>query len=258
MSSLGRRRAVCFVLAAIFGIASGRAMAQDDFGPGGPSMAGLSGGQMVRGLVTSAGRDQIALKTDKGEVYKVTVTSNTRIVKDRQPFKLASIRAGDSLGAMGVLDAPAKTVHALFVVVVDAEQARKAREGLGKIYIAGKVTAIDELRLTILRPDNVTQVIAVDEGTSFRRGGRQILSAINGFGPSENVAARAPNAADASAESITLSDIKVGDTVAGKGELKGGTFVPSQLAVVDAATARQHRRRQEGGLPVAAPAAQLK
>ncbi len=61
----------------------------------------------------------------------------------------------------------------MFVTVVDAEQMKKAQEDLGKTYIAGKVTAIDELKLTIKRADGVTQVIEVDEGTSFRRGGRR-------------------------------------------------------------------------------------
>ena len=230
---------VAALLAALWG-RQGRA--QEELDAGGPALAGMGSGQMVRGTVTAAGGNRIALKTERGEAYQVTVTSNTKIVKDRQPFKLADLRPGDNVGAMGVLDAPAKTVHALFVMVVDAAELKKAREGLGKIYIAGKVTAIDELRLTILRPDNVSQVIAVDEGTSFRKGGRQMASAVNGFGPVGGAAA----APDASVESITLGDIKVGDAVAGKGELKGGVFVPSQLAVSDAAT-RQRRRRAEGG-----------
>ncbi len=54
------------------------------------------------------------------------------------------------LDAMGTLDAPTKTVHALFVTVMDAEQVKKLREGLGKVYITGKVTAIDDVKLTII------------------------------------------------------------------------------------------------------------
>jgi len=58
------------------------------------------------------------------------------------------------------------------VMVVDAEQVKKAREAMGKTMISGTVTAIDELKITIKRTDDVMQTIAVDEDTSFRKGGR--------------------------------------------------------------------------------------
>ena len=48
---------------------------------------------------------------------------------------------------------------------------KKMKEDLGKVYITGKVTAIDDVKLTVMRPDGVSQVIEVDEGTSFKRGG---------------------------------------------------------------------------------------
>jgi hypothetical protein len=233
---------LCLSVVTVTAAVSSKAMGQEDMYPGLPSLAGLSGTQMVRGTVVTARGDRIAIKTDKGEAYQVAVTSNTRMSKNRRPFKLADLRTGDSVGAAGVLDAPAKTVHAMVVMVLDAEETKKAREALGKVFIAGKVTAIDELKLTILRPDNVKQVIAVDEGTSFRKGGRQIASAIDGFGPADGRAnGGAVVGADTPEESITLSDIRVGDTVAGKGGLKGGTFVPSQLAVTDTSGHEGHR-----------------
>ena len=211
---------------------------------------GFGGGQMVRGMVTSTSGDHLAIKTDQGEIFQVTVTTNTRMMKDRQPVRVADLKVGDSVGAMGVLDAPTKTVHAVMVMVVDAEQARKMREGLGKVYITGKVTAIDadNLKLTILRSDGVSQVIAVDEGTSFKRGGRPMQAFLNGSGPVP-LASGAPNGrsgggASPEGESITLADIKVGDGVAGQGELKGGVFVPKELGVMD--LSRQRRRRPEG------------
>jgi hypothetical protein len=228
----------CAVLC-LLTICGHQALAQDE------STAGLAGGQMVRGVVSAATANNLAIRTDKGEIFQITVTDNTHIMKDRQPLRITAIRAGDNVGAMGVLDAPNHTVHALFVVVVDAEEAKKAREGLGKIYIAGKVTAIDELKLTILRPDGVSQVIAVDESTSFRKGGRQLQSAVDGSGPAGGMLSSvAGGPAEPSGESVTLADIKVGDNVAGKGELKSGVFVPSQLGIGD--PARQRRKRQDG------------
>jgi len=56
--------------------------------------------------------------------------------------------------------------------------------------------------------------------------------------------------AAAEAESITLADIKVGDNVMGRGSVKSGTFVPTQLTV---STPGQGRRRE--GTP-ASPARQ--
>ena len=193
---------------------------------GDPAMAGM--GRMVRGTVTAAAGDRITVKTESGDVYQVALTPNTRLMKDRQPLKAAGVHVGDGVGAVGEVDQPNKTVHAMFVTIVDAEQLKKAREAMGKTYIAGKVTAIDELKLTILRADGVSQVIAVDEDTSFRKGGRGMQMAFSG-GAAPPAQAGLPQATGG--ESITLADVKVGDTVAGPGALKGGVFIPTMLGV---------------------------
>jgi hypothetical protein len=225
-------------------------LAQDGQGSGERGGA-FAGGQMVRGTVTAAAADHLTVKTDAGDVYQVAISSNTRVMKDRQPLKVTEIKVGDGAGAMGVLDAPTKTIHAVFVTIMSAEQMKKMKEDLGKVYITGKVTAIDDVRLTVMRPDGVSQVIEVDEGTSFKRGGRGMASMMNGSGPVGATGGR-PDVA-AGAESITLADIKVGDTVVGPGALKNGVFVPTQLGVMDAAAMGQRRRRAaEAG--AAAPA----
>jgi hypothetical protein len=244
---------ICLLMAVVMAGCPRRLRAQDENAPG------IAGGQMVRGTVTSATADHIAVRTEKGDVYQIVVTDNSRIMKKRQAVKVAEIKAGDNVGAMGVLDAPTKTVHAVFVMVVDAAEAQKAREDLGKVYIAGRVTAIDELKLTIQRPDGVAQVIAVDESTSFRKGGRRMQSMIEGVGemdaPPANGRGGRPQA-DAAEESITLADIKVGNTVAGKGGLKGGIFVPSELAISDGPPrSGQGRRRPDRAGAGTAPAA---
>ena len=112
---------------------------QDDPRQGGT----FAGGQMVRGTVTATSPDHLTVKTDAGEIYQVALSANTRLTKERQPIKIADIKVGDGVGAMGVLDPATKTVHAVFVGVMDAEQVKKARENMGKTYITGKVTAID-------------------------------------------------------------------------------------------------------------------
>jgi hypothetical protein len=232
----------------------------DDERGGGVSFAG---GQMVRGTVTAIAADHLTVKTEAGDVYQVAISANTRVTKERQPLKLTDIKAGDGVGAMGVLDPATKTVHAVFVGVIDAEQIKKAREGMGKIYITGKVAAIDidGLKLTVLRPDGVTQVIGVDEQTSFKRGGRRMAALASGAGVGEvgSPAAERSNGAAPSSnsggESITFADVKVGDSVAGRGALKNGVFVPVELGVMDAAMVQQRRRRAAEAAGGVAPAA---
>ena len=226
---------------------------QDDDG----AVAMGSRGRTVRGTVTATAADHFTLKTEGGDVFQVMVTTNTRLMKDRQPVKMADIHVGDGAGAMGVIDAPTKTVHAVGVMVVDAAQVKKLREDMGKTYISGKVMAIDELELTIKRQDGVTQKIAVDEGTSFKKGGRGAGAMMRGDGSADPVGSAGAGAGVGSGrqgggESITLADIKVGDMVVGPGALKAGVFVPTQLAVIDAAAMGRRRRSGEGG--EAAPA----
>ncbi len=206
-------------------------------------------GRMVRGTVTATAADHLTVKTDGGDVFQIVVTTNTRLMKDRQPVKFVDIHTGDGLGAMGVIDQPTKTVHAAAVFVMDAAQVKKMKEDMGKTYISGKVTAIDELELTIHRQDGVTQKIAVDEGTSFKKGGRRVGAAMRGDG-SVDSAFGGPGAVGQQngGESITLADVKVGDMVVGPGALKAGTFVPTQLTVVDPASmGRRHRPEGENG-----------
>jgi hypothetical protein len=241
-----------------------------------PAVA-MGSARMVRGTVTAVAGDKVTLKTENGDVFQVALTPNTRVTKAREQAKIGDIHVGDMVGAGGEIDPANKTVHALFVSVVDAEQVKKMRESLGKTWISGKVTAIDDTKLTILRSDKVSQVIEVDEDTSFKRGGRGMQMMMQGDGGAggggwagRNGGQRAAGsgigsgpgsgngtAPDNGGESITLADVKVGDLVAGEGSLKNGVFVPKTLGVSDPS---QHHRRQgegtsAGANPVASPAA---
>ena len=235
------------VLAAMVLLLPGAAWTQEMGGQDGQAegRGTFAGGQMVRGVVTAVAGNRLTVDTQAGEVYQVVISDNTRVTQQRQPMKVADIKVGDGVGAMGVLDAPTKTIQAVFVGVIDAAQVQKEKEDLGKKYIAGKVTAVDmdALKITVLRPDGVTQVIGVDEGTSFRRGGRRMTAMMNGSGPVE-AGGQSPNASD---DSITLADVKVGDRVMGPGSLKNGVFVPTELGVTDVTAMREHRRQRETG-----------
>jgi hypothetical protein len=220
---------------------------------------GFGGGQNVTGIVTAAVANKVTIKTEAGDTYDVTLTADTRLMRDRQPIKLADVKPGDSVTAIGTIDATAKTVAAMMVMDVDADTVKKAKEDLGKTYITGKITAIDadNLKLTILRPDGVSQVIAVDEGTSFQKGARGIsvpsiggmgmggMGGGRGFGGGGGAAG--PGAAPAAPESITLADIKVGDTVVATGAIKSGSFTPVKMGVSEPMAPGAGRRRNGAG-----------
>ena len=210
----------------------------------------MGSGRMVRGTVTAIAGDKLTVKTESGETFQVAVTPNTQVRKGRDLMKLAEVHPGDGIGAMGEIDAPNKTVHALYLFVVDAEQLKRAREAMGKTYIAGRVTAMDDLRITVLRADGVTQTIAVDEDTSFKRGSRGMSAMMGGGGIGPGTAG-AGGGGPMTAESITLADVKVGDNVAGQGALKNGIFVPTQLLVGD--PTQSGRRRGQGAGPGGEP-----
>ena len=218
-----------------------------------PAVAFGNGNRMVRGTVTAVTPDHLTLKTESGELYQVAVTPNTQVRKGRDPVKFAEVHPGDGVGAMGEVDKPNKTVHALMLMIVSAEQIKKMREDMGKTYITGKITAIaaDDLKLTILRSDGVSQTIAVDEGTSFKRGGRGFRMAMGADGANApGKGASLPTEARNAGESITLADIKVGDLVGGPGSIKNGTFIPTELDVADP---NRRRRSNADTLPPPKP-----
>lgn len=238
-------QALCLFVVAFFVAVSGSIWAQEDaqLSGGGP----FAGANMVRGTVTAVEADHLAVKTEEGEIYQVVVSNNTRIMENRAPVKLTDVKTGDGVGAMGVMDAPTKTLHAVFVGVVNAEQVKKAREDLGKTFITGTITAIDmdNARLTVKRPDGVSQTIQADESTSFKLGRRRGQQQ-PGSGQTNGDTAANEGAAS---ESITLADIKAGDFVGARGSVKNGMFVPTELRVVHP---RPGEARRRGNMPPAA------
>ena len=169
----------------------------------GPGMGGVFAGHGVRGTVTAISGNDISVKTEKGDVYKIETGPNTRFRKEREQVKISDIHVGDMVGAAGDLDDKDKTVGAVVVMVIDKEQYEKARADFGKTWTAGAIQSIDETKITIKRPDNVVQTIVVDENTSFRKR----------------------------RDSITLADIKVGDNVNARGAVQNGNFVATVLNV---------------------------
>jgi hypothetical protein len=173
---------------------------------GGDGMGRAFGrGNGVRGTVTAAAANSFTIRTEEGDTYQVLYSPNTRLMKDRQPISASDIHVGDMLMAGGIVDAKAKTVGAVFLVDIDANEVRNARAAFGKTWVMGKVTAIQELKITIERAgDKQAQIVAVDENTSFRKR----------------------------REDVTLADVKVGDMISAQGALHADTFLATTLRIM--------------------------
>jgi hypothetical protein len=178
------------------------------------------GGMMGRGVlgtVTEVAADHYTVKTDAGLTYTIHYSVNTRILKQQpgaggpgggnppQPIKPTDIKVGDAITAMGEVDANAKSVGAVAVIQLDPERAKQLREmqaNYGKTWIAGKVTAIDGVKVTVMGAfDNIAHSFVADENTTFRKR-------------------RDP---------ITLGDIQVGDSIRVEGAVKDGTFLATTV-----------------------------
>lgn len=195
-------------------------------GRGGMAMMGRN----VLGTVTEMAADRFIVKTEMGEVYTVRFSADTRFVKERprgpggdgqrmgggygrgggnppQEIKATDIKIGDAIGAMGEIDAAAKSVGAVRIVLLDPETAKRMQEmaaNYGKTWLEGKVTAISGTTITLAGAlDNSPHTIAADENTTFRRR-------------------RDP---------ITLADIQAGDTIRVEGALKNGVFTATTVNV---------------------------
>jgi hypothetical protein len=158
----------------------------------------------VAGTITAIDAHVITLKTRDGQTAQVTLDDKTQYRKGREAAAFSDFKVGDVVFIRGE-----KTGENAWQATVVGTRGQgegpggNFAEGMGKRFIAGEVKSIDGAQLTIQRPDGVTQKISVDEDTSFRKNG----------------------------ESVTLADLKPGDHVFGRGEIKNGAFVPAVLNV---------------------------
>ena len=211
------------------------------YGQRGGGMGMRMMGSGVTGTVTEVAADHYTVKTFTGETYTVHFSANTRIMKQPagmgrgegggmgegmgerggmgrgmgmgggnppQQIKSTDIKVGDAIAAMGDIDATAKSVGAMGIVLLDPERAKMMQQmaaDYGKTWLMGKVTAIDGVKVTVSGgPDNAAHSFVADENTEFRER-------------------RSP---------ITLADIKVGDMVRAEGAVKDGVFTATTVNVM--------------------------
>ncbi len=189
---------------------------------GGFGMMGEGRGTV--GTVTALAPEHFTIRTETGEVYTVHFSVNTRMVKQNpprkgqadspgertppQPIKPTDIKVGDVIAAGGEADPSAKSIGAVFVMLIDPERAKQMREmeaNYGKTWLMGKVTGVDGVKVTIegVR-DKTPYTFTADENTTFRKR----------------------------REPVTLADVQVGDMVRVEGAQKDGGFLATTVAVM--------------------------
>ena len=186
-------------------LANAVAYAQDDDDQG---WSQFSRDNTLRGTVVSTaptGKNDgsFAVKTDSGQPWRVLYGVNTRFLKGRDSGRAGEIQTGDMIFAAGNLDDKKKTIGAAVLIDVPAEEVRKARDGLGKTWSAGKITAVAGTRIQVHRLDGADQSIAVDENTSFRERH----------------------------DSVTMADLRPGQGFRAEGHVSNGMFTATTLTV---------------------------
>lgn len=205
----------------------------------GPSQGAQGAGQMQRqeegrgrfvgGKITALKDGALELTRPDGASVTVKLTDKTEYRKDRQTAKIADFKVGDFVlirteGA-GDQDLTA-------TLVAERTGGGPGGQGmggpgggmmmmgggeLGKDFVFGEVKSVDAPKITVLRTDNVTQTLELNEETSLRKG----------------------------RDSVTMADIQVGDHVFVRGGVQNNAFVPKMVMVIGA---EQWKRMQEMGM----------
>ncbi|HKW32329.1 MAG TPA: DUF5666 domain-containing protein [Candidatus Acidoferrum sp.] len=185
-------------------------------------------GRMVGGKITAIKDGALELTRMDGGSVTVKLTDKTEYRKDRQSAKLADFKVGDMvlirMEGSGDQDLTA-------VVVAGRTGGGPGGPGmggpgggmmmgggeLGKDFVFGEIKSVDAPKITVLRADNVTQTLELNEETSLRKG----------------------------RDSVTMADIQVGDHVFVRGAVQNNVFVPKMVMVIGA---EQWKRMQEMGM----------
>ena len=199
---------------------------------------GQEGGEGQRlplfGKITAVKGNSLQILDVNGETVTVNLTGKTEFRKDRQPAKRSDFKVGDVIIVRGEENPD----HTWTAQVIGARSMNGGPGGfggpggrggpgggrgefvqqgtLGKDFVTGEIKSIDAPKLSVLRSDNVTQTIELNEDTSLRKG----------------------------RESVTMADIQVGDHLFARGAVQNDVFVPKMVVVI---SPEQWKRMQEMG-----------
>lgn len=193
----------------------------------------------VFGKISAIHDQSVEISTPEGNTVTAKITADTQFRRGRDAAKFGDFKVGDMVFLRGEENAD----HTWTAQLLGARpnggpgggQGPGGAEGgrggmfmqqtgvLGQDYIFGEIKSVDAPKLTILRPDNVTQTIELNEETSLRKG----------------------------RDSITMGDIQTGDHVFVRGGMANNVFQPKNVMIIPA---EQWKRMQEMGM--GAPAGQ--
>ena len=185
-------------------------------------------GRGVVGKITAIKDGAVELAKIDGTSVTVRLSDKTEYRKDRQSVKLADFKVGDMVmirtEGSGDQDLTALAVFGRTGNGPGGQGMGGPGGGmmmgggeLGKDFVFGEVKSVDAPKITVLRPDHVTQTLELNEETSLRKG----------------------------RESVTMSDIQVGDHVFVSGGMQNDAFVPKTVMVIGP---EQWKRMQEMGM----------
>jgi len=163
-------------------------------------------GQGLFGRIAAINKGSIELTKPDGTSVTVKITDKTEYRKDRQGAKLADFKAGD-LVFVRLDENGGQGMTALMIGGRSGGGVEGGGRGfgeMGKDFVTGEVKSVDAPKLTVLRPDNVTQTLELNEETTLRRG----------------------------RESITMADIQPGDHVVVRGAVQNNAFVPKNVMIL--------------------------
>lgn len=185
------------------------------------------------GKITAVHNSTLEVLDTNGETVTVKTNAQTEFKKDRQPAKRTDFKVGDIIIVRGEENADHSwTAQAVAARSMNGPNGPNGRGGpggpgggggrfqqsgtLGKDFVTGEINAIDAPKLSVLRPDKVTQTLELNEETSMRKG----------------------------RDSITMADIQVGDHLFARGAVENDVFVPKMIVVIGP---EQWKRMQEMG-----------
>jgi preprotein translocase subunit YajC len=189
----------------------------------GPRHGAVRDGHGTVGKITAIHGNSLQVARPDGSTATINLTDKTEFRKDRQPAQLSDFKVGDFVMARGDENAD----HSVTAQFLSGRSANGGAGGMGagpgggaafgemgKDFVAGVVKSVDAPKLTVVRADNVTQTLELNEDTSLRKG----------------------------RESITMADIQPGDHVVIRGGLQNNAFIPKAVILL---SSEQWERMQQ-------------
>lgn len=183
-------------------------------------------GRPLFGKISAIQNEAIEITRPDGTTISLKLTASTEFRKERQPAKISDFKVGDSVIVRSSQDSQhagdSSGATALMVALVPPGfVGRGGTNGpfgmqgtMGKDFVVGEVKSVEPPKLTILRMDNVTQTLELNEETSLRRG----------------------------RDSITMADIQPGDHIFARGSVANDVFAAKGVNVIPP---EQWKRMQE-------------